>query len=437
VRSHRDPDSLSPLELLDPPNGAAKPLEDFFRHEYGRLVASLCRRVGVQSLEAIEDAAQDALLIALQKWKYTGLPERPGAWLYRVAHNQVIEHLRSQARHRRILEEEADSADIVQTSSCETEDAQLGADVDDDLLRMIFVCCDETVPAESQLVLALKVLCGFSVHEIAVRLFISEANAYKRLNRARGILRDSSSRELTLEGDAIEARLRAVHKVIYLLFTEGYLSVHPSEAIREELCREAIRLALLLSTHPAGHGAETYALLALMHFHVARLPARQNGAGMLLLLEEQDRSLWHGEAISEGVRWMARSAQGDRLSQYHLEAAIAAEHCLAPSFRETKWEKIAPLYERLEALTHSPLHRLSRALAVAEWKGPEHGLSLLSGQEPPTWFRGTYLWWASLSDLHRRAGRQDVAKRYRDLALEGAPNRAVREVLSRRLSLSE
>jgi predicted RNA polymerase sigma factor len=217
-----------------------------------------------------------------------------------------------------------------------------------------------------------------------------------------------------------------------LLFNEGYLSAHAEHAIRRELCDEAVRLATLLAEHPVGAVPETFALLALMHFHSARLGARVDGAGALLLLEEQDRTRWDRDRVAIGAEWLARSATGDVFSRYHAEAAIAAEHCFAPSFHETRWHEIAELYEMLERIEPSPLHTLNRALALAEYEGPEAALALLQGLVPPTWLAGSYLWDAVLGDLHRRARHPALAERHWKRAIESAPSDAVRALLRRR-----
>jgi RNA polymerase sigma-70 factor (ECF subfamily) len=224
----------------------------------------------------------------------------------------------------------------------------------DDMLRMLFVCCDEAIPWESRLVLALKTLCGFSTAEIALRLFTSEANVHKRLGRARDRLRQAPPNVDAPLG-TLRSRLPDVYAVLYLLFNEGYLSAHDQHAIRRELCDEAVRLTTLLAEHPVGAVPETFALLALMHLHVARLGSRVDAMGGLLLLEEQDRSLWDRERIQLGAEWLARSAVGDVFSRFHAEAGIAAEHCFAPSFQATRWNVIADLYAMLERIAPSPL----------------------------------------------------------------------------------
>ena len=407
-------------------------VEHFFRHEYGRLVAMLSCRVGVKYIEDVEDTVQSALMTALETWTMAGMPNNPPAWLFRVAHNNLMGELRRRTSCSRILEQKVkEDTDTLKSGP----KIFLEGEVRDDLLRMLFVCCDEAIPMESQLVLALKTLCGFDVREIALRLFTSEANVYKRLARARSRLREVSPRPGELKGEQYSLRLPSVNKVIYLLFTEGYLSSHAELAIRRELCNEAIRLAAILAGHPIGQAPETFALLALMHMHMARMTARQDSFGGLLLLEEQDREIWDRQGIQVGLEWLAKSAQGNVFSRYHAEAGIVAEHCLAPSFQETRWDKVVECYALLERIVPSAIHKLNRAVAVAEWQGSEEGLAVLKGFEPPTWLAGSYIWAAVLADLHRRCGNVDTANRYGDIACKSAPTRAVKELLKRRLRI--
>jgi RNA polymerase sigma factor (sigma-70 family) len=386
----------------------------------------LSRRLGVRQLETIEDAVQSALLAALESWTTGGIPENPSAWLFRVALNSALEELRRRARRERLLDKEG----AARTEAIEAE--FLTGNPQDDLLRMLFVCCDPSIPIESQLAIALKTLCGFDVSEIAERLFTTEANVYKRLGRARKRLRELPFEPNQLTVEQLSSRLPAVQTVLYLIFTEGYLS-HAEPAVRRELCDEATRLTLLLAEHPGGRTPDTFALVALMHLHAARLSARQDGYGGLLLLEEQDRAQWDQRQIQMGLAWLARSAQGDAFSRYHAEAGIAAEHCLAPTFEETRWGRIVDCYALLERLTPSGLHRLNRAVAVAQWRGPTEGLAVLDGFEPPAWLAGSYMWAAVLADLYRRCGRDELAQRYRHAAIGSAPSPAVRDMLKRRL----
>ena len=407
---------------------APRLVEDFFRHECGRLVATLVGRVGVRHLDLVEDAAQAALAQALDSWPRAGVPRNPSAWLYRVAHNTLLSVLRQRTARRRLLERHAmPDLENAPDTPCADDD-----DMHDDLLRMLFVCCDARLPLPSQLVLALKTLCGFDVREIASRLFLSEANVYKRLGRARAQLRKAGRLDVDLSTAQVISRLPAVLTVLYLLFTEGYLSSRADSAIRRELCAEAIRLVTLLATHPVGRDPETFALLALMHFHTARLTSRQDADGGLLLLEEQDRANWDQREIQEGMVWLARSSHGDVFSRYHAEAAIAAEHCLAPTFAATRWDRVAECYAMLERLTASPIHRLNRAVAIAEWKGSDAGLTVLEGFAPPTWLVESYMWAAVLADLHRRRGDMETASGFLSAARALAPNKATSALLDRR-----
>jgi RNA polymerase sigma factor (sigma-70 family) len=403
--------------------------DHFFRHEYGRLVAILSRRVGVQHLELVEDAVQLALMAAVETWPRSCVPDSPTAWLFRVAHHRVVGELRQRARREALAALAEDDA----VSAADVPVAFLAGDVRDDLLRMLFACCDEALPVESQLVLALKTLCGFDVREIAERLFTTEANVYKRLGRARSRLREVDLELADLTAGQLASRLPAVQSILYVLFTEGYLSSHAEGAIRRELCDEAIRLTQALAEHPVSGTPETFALLALLHLHRARMPARQDGSGGLLLLEEQDRARWDPIEIQEGLSWLARSAAGETFSRYHAEAGIAAEHCLAPTFAETRWDRIVECYALLEQLAPSALHTLNRAVAVAEWQGPARALALLEGLSPPSWLVGSYLWAAVLADLHRRCGHAELAAQHRVAAIQAAPSPAVRTALERRL----
>jgi RNA polymerase sigma factor (sigma-70 family) len=403
--------------------------EHYFRHEFGRLVPVLSRRFGMHRMELCEDAVQTALLRAVQSWSQRGLPEDKSAWLYRVAMNEVLGALRRAKRSDAFL----DNAEHVAAHASTEDAAYLEHEVRDEQLRMLFVCANPGIPRESQLVFALKILCGFSTEEIALRLFRSHEAIYKRLQRARAALRE---RIQELEAPGIEelaSRLPAVLEILYLLFTEGYSSAQPEEMIRHELCEEAIRLGLLLEAHPVGAAPETAALLALMYLDAARFDARADGAGGLLLLEEQDRTLWDRDLINVGISYLHRAARGAVFTRYHAEAAIAAEHCLTSSYKETRWGEIARLYQMLEDVAPSPINTLNRAIAVAEWKGPDAGLALLETLNPPTWLLGYYLWDATLGELYRRCGNRERATAHLTRALGAAPTLAERALLRRRL----
>ena len=302
----------------------------------------------------------------------------------------------------------------------------------DDELRMLFVCCDPRLAPETQLVLALKILCGFGVNEIALRLFATEAAVRKRLGRGRAQLRDDAlDMECALHG--LRERLPGVLRVVYLLFNEGYASSRPTAPIRRELCDEAIRLGQGLTAHPVADGA-SWALLALMHFHRARLDTRHGPDGGLLLMADQDRSSWDPDHVRQGIAALMRAGDGSEPTPFHIEAVIALEHCRAPTYAETAWADIVALYEVLERLRPSPVYTLNRAVALAELSGPEAGLALLEALTPPAWLLRYYLWDAVLGDLHRRAGHRERAAHHLALARESAPTEAEQRLLDARLA---
>jgi RNA polymerase sigma factor (sigma-70 family) len=405
-------------------------VEHIFRHEYGLLVASLLRRVGVHHIDAVEDAVQYALMQALDCWCRDGIPDTPSAWLYQVAYRQLMSEFRNSQRRKELLAEQVGSANKVYA---EHSEIPLPGEMGDSLLRMLFVACNNAIPVESQLVFTLKSLCGFSVREIALRLFITEANVYKRFSRARQYLKKQPIGLDKLTNADMVTRLPMVQRVLYLVFTEGHLSSHTDTGIRKDLCEEAIRLVLLISESTAGDAPETYALLALMYLHLSRMNARQDDAGALLLLEQQDRSQWNKRYIAIGLGYLERSAQGQNLSMYHIEASIAAEHCLAPSFKQTRWDKIAASYKLLERVAPSMLHQLNRAIAMAEWQGPNAGLAVLQSMDIPKWLNQSYHWSAVLADLQYRCGETALAQTSAEQAIQKAPTDAIKYSLRNRL----
>lgn len=423
-----------------PPSPTAGLVEHLSRHEYARLVARLAREFGFHRTEAAEDAAQEALLSALRAWPKAGPPEQPAAWLYRVAKNKLLDDLRRREQRNTSIDDDSAGSALAETLA-DPAPATNGPDVvhfeheiADDELRMLFVCADESIPQDSQIVLALKVLCGFSTREIALRLLTSEDNVHKRLARARERLRQAGPVLDTPPLASLQARRASVLRIVYLLFNEGYSSTQAEQLIRHELCEEAIRLGHLLAEHRDCACAEADALLALMYLHAARLDARVDGHGGLLLLEEQDRSKWSPALIRYGLEWLRRSSRGDRYSRYHAEAAVAVEHCLAPSFEQTDWPAIVAAYETLERFEPSPLHAMNRAIALAQWRGPHAGLAVLRAIKPPAWLAGYYLWDATLGELERRAGQLESARAHLARALDAAPHPAERDLIRRRLA---
>jgi RNA polymerase sigma factor (sigma-70 family) len=353
-------------------------VDHLFRREAGRLVAILARRFGGERLHLAEDAVQDALVKAMQAWPFSGVPDNPTAWILHVACNRALDHVRhDQLGRERQPEFAARVGELLETAAAE-DSPHFEDEIRDSQLRMMFVCCHPGLAVEAQVALTLKVLCGFGVREIAAAFLTTEVSIAKRLVRARQFLRDQHiAVELPPAGE-LGHRLDAVLQALYLLFNEGYKASHGDSLLRQDLCKDAVRLGELLVAHPIGDRPATRALLALMYFNAARLPARTGLDGASLRLAEQERGLWDREMIRQGVVHLGASGTGAQASTFHLEAAIAACHALAPSDGATDWERILELYDALLDLKPSPVVALNRAVAVARVRGPAEGLRSLA-----------------------------------------------------------
>ena len=351
--------------------------EHFFRHESARLVATLAGQFGAQRLQWVEDVVQEALVRALQTWPYRGVPDNPAAWLTQTARHLALDQLRREQRWNE--REEGISAERARWMAVPVETAaDDDAHLRDDTLRLMFVCCHPQLSAEAQIALALRTLCGLSPAEIAAAFVTSEAAISKRLVRARQRIRELALPFELPEANELPHRLDAVLASLYLLFNEGYKASSGEHLVRSDLCHEAIRLTELLATHPATGLPLCHALLALMLLSASRLPARTDDAGGILRLHEQDRSLWDQSLIHRGIYQLQLSAQGETLTQYHLEAGIAACHSTAANHAATDWARILALYDQLIQLTPSPVVALNRAIAVGRVHGAQRGLEALA-----------------------------------------------------------
>ncbi len=370
--------SLDPALPAAPPSSAqpAQLVENFFRHETGRLHGALVRLLGVHNLSLAEDVAQEALLKALHTWSMGGVPANPSAWITRVAMNLAKDAL----RHQRMsaAKEPAVITHIEQTFATPAVALEGAHEIRDDALRLLFVCCHPSLTPDAQVVLALKVLCGFSTSEIARAFLTSEAAIEKQLTRTKQRIRDANIGFVIPEGPDLSERLDGVLSALYLLFNEGYKASAGDRLLREDLCREAVRLTSLLIVHPAGRTARSHALLALMLLTAARFPSRLDEHGDLLRLDDQDRSKWDQALIERGLMQLAEAAQGSELSEYHLQAGIAAIHCTAADFASTDWARILRHYDELNRLKPSPIVALNRAVVVAHLHGPQAGLASIA-----------------------------------------------------------
>jgi len=349
----------------------------------------------------------------------------------RVARNRAIDLVRRDDQLRYFAPELVPLLRPTEDASGNT--AAWDEEIRDDQLRLMFSCCHPDLSTDAQVTLILKTLCGFSVSEIAHTLLASEDSIEKRLGRARKLFRQSGTLVEVIGASDIPQRLEAVYEAIYLLFNEGYHGSRSDLMVREDLCFEAMRLALLLSEHPEGAKPTTYALLALMCFHAARLSGRVDDEGGLIQLELQDRSKWDRELIGRGFQFLEKASVGNELSEYHLEAGIASLHCAASTYETTEWARILELYETLYRLKPSPIVALNRAIAVGTARGPDEGLSELEKISDSAKLKDYPFYPAALGEFHLRAGRPAEAEKYFARALKLARSRSETKFFERKV----
>jgi RNA polymerase sigma factor (sigma-70 family) len=377
-------------------------VDHLFRREAGKMVAALTRAFGFDHLQVAEDAMQDALLTAMRSWGLGGVPRNPSAWLMRVAKNRALDILRRETNFR--SKEKELTAFFEQHPESAEDSVRFDWEIRDDQLRLIFGCCHPELSREAQVALTLKTLCGFGEREIASAFLTSPAAIAKRLVRARQRIREAP---ITLDipaGPKLEGRLDAVLQTLYLLFNEGYKASHGDDLVRAELCDEAIRLAEILVEHPVGNRPKTHALLALMLMDAARLSARADSEGNLLLLAEQDRSLWNRPVIARGMAHLNQSAAGKEISEFHLQAGIASCHCAASAYEETDWRRILLLYDMLAEIDRSPVVALNRAVVISNVHGPQVALDAIAAIGSQESLSGYYLYHAVLAHFRYALG---------------------------------
>lgn len=390
-------------------------VEHLFRHESGKMLAVLTKLFGLSQVEIAEDIVQETLIAALESWKLKGLPSDPRAWLYRAAKNRTIDYLRRERNFRERIAPAIRQEEFDPEAGHWLDAYFLDTEIEDAQLRMLFAACHPAIPLESQLALMLRTLCGLSTEEIAAAFLLPADSIGKRLYRAKEKIRQE---KLSLEvpaGTDILTRLDAVLHAIYLLFNEGYKSASDDGVVRRELCAEAIRLGALLARHPLSKLPKTHALLALLCFHSARLDTRLNAEGEIVLLEYQDRSRWNRQLIALAYEHFKQSSQGEAISAYHLEAAIASYHTIAPSFAQTNWQAIYYCYNLLMKVQPSPIVALNRAIALGYADGPKAGIEALSKIEG---MEKHYLWHTALGDFCQKQGDYRAALAAYQKALE-------------------
>ena len=404
-------------------------VEHLFRNESGRIIAALTGSFGLRNVELVEDAVQEALLKALRVWSFRDLPENPAAWLLQVARN----HIRDQLRRHACAQEKQEALTAEQPPSTAAEPLFSEDELRDDLLRMIFACCHPTIPRESQIASTLKLVCGFSVGEIAHAFLLPQETIAKRLTRARSKLRSAVPFEIP-SGDDLASRVDVVRDVLYLLFNEGYNASHGEELIRRDLCDEAIRVTTLLAAHRAGDTPTTHALLALFLFQRARFDARVSTTGEILLLADQDRTSWDKKMIARGMSHLARARAGESASEFHLQAGIAACHCAAPAYELTEWDTILFFYDCLLQLNRSPIIALNRAVAVWKVHGVNAACAALDEIRASDEIANYYLFDALLGELRVATGDLAAARESFERALGSTSLPAEQNFLRRRIA---
>jgi RNA polymerase sigma-70 factor (ECF subfamily) len=351
------------------PSESHQLVDHLFRHQAGQMVAWLTRVFGPAHLELVEEVVQDALVKALQQWPFSGVPENPAGWLFAVARNGALDVLR---RNTSFTDRAAAIAAELEPRHPRFSD--IPEAVKDDELRMVFMCCHPELPRDGQVALSLKTVGGFSTAEIARAFLTSEATVAQRIVRAKRTLRDHQITFDLPHPSVLAPRLESVLEVIYLMFNEGY-AAHSGEAlVRDDLCREAIRLGRLVALSGTTGRPSAHALVALMALHAARIPARLSASGEMVLLEDQDRSLWDSRLIALGFAHLERSIGGVERTVYHLQAAIAAIHAAAPAYDQTDWPAMLALYDDLLKVNPSPVVALNRAVVQARVEGTSAAL---------------------------------------------------------------
>jgi|HubBroStandDraft_1064217.scaffolds.fasta_scaffold63247_1 RNA polymerase sigma factor (sigma-70 family) len=420
---------------MDPECEARSPklVEHLFRHESGRMLAGLLRILGLHNFDLAEEIVQDALVRALETWRFGRVPENPAAWLMLTARNRALDVLRHERSVRLFATDLSYQLDSEWTLVPTLDGLLLDSEIRDGQLRMMFSCCHPRLAPEVQMALILKILCGFGTQEIARAFLTKNAAIEKRIARGKQTLRETGTLYEIGSDAAIRDRLDAVLATLYLLFNEGYHGSHAELPIREELCLEAMRLLSMLLEHRAAAAPRSMALLALMCFHAARLRARVDDAGCLILLEAQERRLWEPSLVRRGVELLERAAEGDEVSEFHLEAAIAAKHSLAARYEETDWRGVLGLYDLLLGVKPTPIVALNRAIAVGQVDGPEAALAALLAI-PKGGLTGYPFLAAAVGEMHRRAGRpREAAEQYRK-AIAQARSPAEAELFRQRLA---
>lgn len=420
--------------MLNKTAGIEQTVEHLFRREWGKLVAVLTKLFGPQNLQLAEDVVQDTLLKAFNNWKINGLPENPTAWLFTVARNKAVDVLRQQKRQYQFSKNIAPLLQSGYAMAPTVKEFVNTNNIDDDQLRMMFVCCHPSLATEAQVSLILKTLCGFSITEIARAFVTGYETIEKRLYRARQSFRDNDVQFELPHAAELNNRRDNVLMAVYLLFNEGYNSTQHEDLIRNDLMNEAMRLGELICSSPAVKHADAHALMALMCFNASRNNARMDEGGNILLLKQQDRNKWNKSLIEKGIYHLEESAGGESIGKYHMEAGIAYEHARAADYEHTNWNNILHCYNLLQQYYPSPVIELNRAIVISELHGPSAGIKAIEAITPLAALKKYYLLPAALGELYWQLHQYDKAKQYFAEAMALTQSSAEKKLLEQKMN---
>jgi RNA polymerase sigma factor (sigma-70 family) len=399
-------------------------IPQLYKTEYRKIVSVLCKLFGIRHIEIAEDITNDTFLLATETWEIKGMPDSPTAWLYTVAKNKAKDYFK---RHQNFNEKIAPNLKYDQTNFAEIEIDLTNKNISDSQLQMIFTICNPVIAVESQIGLALRILCGFGIDEIAEAFLTNKETINKRLYRAKDKLREENIKIKLPNEPEIDKRLETVLTTLYLLFNEGYYSTTQSKTLRKELCMEAMRLSYLLIENEATNKPNVNALLSLMCFHASRFDARISETGDIILYDEQDRTLWNDELIAKGNYFLIESAKGQQISKYHLEASIAYWHCTKIE-ATNKWENILQLYNKLLQIDYSPMVALNRTFALSRANGK---LAAIPEAEKLN-LKGNHLYYSLLGNLYTGIDKIKAIENF-EIALNLAMTNADKTTISKNL----
>ncbi|WP_299112631.1 sigma-70 family RNA polymerase sigma factor [uncultured Winogradskyella sp.] len=403
-------------------------VDNLFRKEYGNIVSFLTSKFGFNFLESAQDITQDTLLLAFEKWKEDGVPNNPKGWLLTVAKNKAINFVKRESKSQALKTSQLKDQDVF------TYDITLHQQIEDGMLEMIFRCCSNSIKIESQIILVLNILGGFSRKELASALVLEEETIKKRLYRAKKKIRENDKLFQTPNIEKSADRLNSVLNSLYLLFNQGYNSTSNENLIRKDICTEALRLTQLLSNF-YDKEYRVRALLALMCFHIARFESRIDDKGAIVLFKDQDRTLWSRELINKGIVELSAASEGQILSSYHLEAGIALQHCIANSYESTDWETIKHLYLQLYNFKSSPVIKLNLAVVEGITEGPKKAIEILEElKNKSKRLSKYYLLYASLGEFYKQLNRNEDAKINFKQAIELTHNQKEKELLLKKIN---